>query len=250
MQLQQVNDLKDKFITITNHELRTPLAVLKGYFELVDLSIEEKTPELKEYLGIIASTLHEMIELIERMHNLSDAENAFSPVQVENFNLNDAVMSVSNEMKILYQQREIEFGAFTNSREIMINADKNAIHRAIRELLQNALKFTNKGGKVSLKVKREAADQKVYISITDTGIGIPSDKLQYIFEPFYEVQDVMHHSSSQTEFMGGGIGVGLSLVREIMHACNGEIDVQSQQGRGSTFTLIIPLVPQMETAAS
>lgn len=248
-ELQQINDLKDKFITITNHELRTPLAVLKGYFELLDLSIDNKTSEIKEYLGIISSTLYEMIELIERMHNLSDAENAFTPVELELFNLNDAVLSVSNEMKILYKQRDIEFGAFTNEREIMIKADQGAIHRAIRELLQNALKFTSKGGKVSLKVKKEPADQKVYISISDSGIGIPADKLKYIFEPFYEVQDVMHHSSSQTEFMGGGIGVGLSLVREIIKSCNGEIDVQSKEGKGSTFTMILPLAEKVTESA-
>ncbi|MCB0284538.1 MAG: hybrid sensor histidine kinase/response regulator [Calditrichaeota bacterium] len=245
-ELQQVNDLKDKFITITNHELRTPLAVLKGYFELLDLSIEEKTSEVKEYLGIISSTLYEMIELIERMHNLSDAENAFAHSEMELFNLNDAVMAVSNEMKILYKKRDIEYGAFANDRQIMIRADKNAIHRAIRELLQNALKFTNQGGKVSLRVKKEAADQKVYISITDSGIGIPANKLRYIFEPFYEVQDVMHHSSSQTDFMGGGIGVGLSLVREIVKACNGDIDVQSTEGKGSVFTLVLPLADKLE----
>ena len=124
----------------------------------------------------------------------------------------------------------------------MVFADKNAIHRAIRELLQNSLKFTEKGGEVTLNVKKELANQKVYISVEDNGIGIPADKMNYIFEPFYEVQDVMHHSTSQTEFMGGGIGVGLSLVREILQSSNGEIDVQSDEGMGSTFTMILPYV--------
>lgn len=238
-QLQQINEIKDKFITITNHELRTPLAVLKGYFELIDISIEDKNEDVKEYLGIVSSTLGEMIELVERMHNLSDAEKNYSPLS-NNFNINDVVHLVVNEMKILFQKRGINFDAKTNHKDIIVLGDRNAIHRAIRELLQNALKFTEKGGEVLLQVKKEIANQKVYISIKDTGIGIPSDKINFIFEPFYEVQDVMHHSTSQTEFMGGGIGVGLSIVREILQSSNGEIDVQSAVGSGSTFTVILP----------
>ncbi len=246
LQLKHVNEIKDKFITITNHELRTPLAVLKGYFELIDLSIEQKTDELNEYLQIVSSTIFEMIDLVERMHNLSDAENAFSKAENKVFNLNGTILSVANEMKILFNKRDIQFGAYTNQKEIYISADKNNIHKAIRELLQNALKFTDKGGKVSLRVKKETTDQKVYISVEDTGIGIPVDKQNFIFEPFYEVQDVMHHSTSQTDFMGGGIGVGLSLVQEIIQACNGKIEVNSSKGKGSIFTIILPIVEKME----
>lgn len=240
-QLKHINEIKDKFITITNHELRTPLAVLKGYFELIDISIEEKNEDVKEYLEIVSSTLFEMIDLVERMHNLSYAENTFSGER-NNFNINEVIQTVVNEMKILFQQRGIKFDANTNNKDIVVYADKLAIHRAIRELLQNALKFTEKGGEVCLKVKKEIANHKVYISVEDNGIGIPSDKIDFIFEPFYEVQDVMHHSTSQTEFMGGGIGVGLSLVREVLQPSKGEIDVKSEEGMGSTFTIILPFV--------
>jgi signal transduction histidine kinase len=247
-QLKHVNEIKDKFITITNHELRTPLAVLKGYFELVDLSIEDKTEELKDYLGIISSTLIEMIDLVERMHHLSEAENTVSKVEIKEFNLNETLIAVTNEMKILFEKREILFEAYTDPKGVFIKADPGSIHKAIRELLQNALKFTEKGGKVLLRVKKEVTDKKVYISVEDTGIGIPADKQSYIFEPFYEVQDVMHHSTSQTDFMGGGIGVGLSLVREIIQSCNGKVEVHSTEGKGSVFTIILPFVEKMAPA--
>ena len=245
-QLRRINEIKDKFITITNHELRTPLAVMKGYMELVDLSIDEKTPDVQEYLEIVTNTLHEMIDLVERMHNLHDNEKAFSQVVNAKVNLNDVILIVANEMKILYKQRNIRFSAFTNSKEIILNTDKNGIHRVVRELLHNALKFTKEDGKVTLNVKKEISDQKVYISVEDNGIGIPADQLDVIFEPFYEVQDVMHHSTSQTEFMGGGIGVGLSLVREILQSLNAEINVTSEVGKGSTFTIIMPYEVQPE----
>lgn len=246
LQLQHVNEIKDKFITITNHELRTPLAVLKGYFELIDLCLEDKTEELQDYLKIVFSTLHEMIDLVERMHNLSDPEKTFSKNENKVFNLTNLILAVANEMKILYEKREIEFGAYANDKEIYISADQSNIHKAIRELLQNALKFTEKGGTVSLKVKKENIDQKVYISVKDTGIGIPYDKQRLIFEPFYEVQDVMHHSTSKTEFMGGGIGVGLSLVQGILQTCDGKIELDSTEGKGSVFTIILPLVEKTE----
>lgn len=245
-QLRHINEIKDKFITITNHELRTPLAVMKGYMELVDISIDEKTPDVQEYLEIVTNTLHEMIDLVERMHNLSDNEKAFSQTVKSIVNINDVILNVANEMKILYKQREIHFSAFTNSREIKVNTDKNGLHRVLRELLQNALKFTPKGGKVALNVKKELADQKIYISVEDNGIGIPTDKIDFIFEPFYEVQDVMHHSTSQTEFMGGGIGVGLSLVREVLQSLNAEISVTSEVNKGSVFTVIMPYDVQSE----
>lgn len=237
--LTEINEIKDKFITITNHELRTPLAVLKGYLELIDMSIDDKSDEVSEYFETVTTTLKEMINLVERLHNLSETDRPDQLLEPEVFNLNEEIVTVANEMKILFKQRNIEFGAFTNQKEIMINANRDGIHRAMRELLQNALKFTEEGGKASLRAKREA-NNKVYISVQDSGIGIPASQLKVIFEPFYEVQDVMNHSTSQTEFMGGGIGVGLSIVRDILQSCNGEIDVQSEEGKGSTFTLILP----------
>ncbi len=239
-QLKHVNELKDKFITITNHELRTPLAVLKGYFELIEMSVETPDSNLDEYFKIISGTINEMIDLVERMHNLSATEKNITAQQVQSFNLLDAVVSVGNEMKVLFTKRGINFGVFSSHRDIRITADRNNIHRALREILQNALKFTEKDGSVSIRVKKTEHDKKVYIAIQDSGIGIPADKINFIFEPFYEVQDVMHHSTSQTAFMGGGIGVGLSLVKEIIDSAKGDIIVQSTPGKGSTFTIILP----------
>ncbi len=246
--LRQVNELKDKFITITNHELRTPLAVIKGYFELIEMSVESKDDGLDEYFTIISGTINEMIDLVERMHNLSSVDKSLSQQSIRSFNLLDAIVSVGNEMKILFENRDIAFAVYSNKRDIRIKADKSNMHRALRELLQNALKFTDQGGDVSIRVKNTAHDKKVYISIEDTGIGIPADKIGYIFEPFYEVQDVMHHSSSQTEFMGGGIGVGLSLVKEIIQAANGDVFVQSKPGIGSVFTIVMPYEKSEEKA--
>jgi len=238
--LKHVNDLKDKFITITNHELRTPLSVLKGYFELIEMSIDASDPSITEYFGIISHTMNEMIDLVERMHYLSNTENAIPTEPSQSFNLIDTVVDVANEMKVLFKKGNIQFNVFSSDRDIRVVANKINMHRAIREMLQNALKFTGQDGKVAIRVKIADNDKKVYITFEDNGIGIPADKVDYIFEPFYEVQDVMHHSTSQTAFMGGGIGIGLSLVKGIIQEANGEIFVQSKPGEGSVFTIILP----------
>lgn len=116
------------------------------------------------------------------------------------------------------------------------------MEKAVRELVQNALKYTPENGKVLLRVKLDLNKNLVYLSVADNGIGIPHDKLGLIFEPFYEVQNEMHHSSSKVEFMGGGIGVGLSMVKEITEAHGAELTVESTPGKGSIFTIILKAV--------
>lgn len=238
--LRQVNELKDKFITITNHEMRTPLAVIKGYMELLDLSLENKNAETEEYIGIVNNTLGELIELVERMHNLSEAEASGNRYKPQLFNIVESIIEVASGMKLLFQKRGIHFSVYSNEKNIPVLSDENGIRRMVRELLQNALKFTEEDGRVTLRIRKEKAEGKVYIKVEDTGVGIPADQLKIIFEPFYEVQDVMHHSTSQTDFMGGGIGVGLSIVREIVEGARGEIAVESTPGQGSIFTVILP----------
>ena len=245
--LKLINEIKDKFITITNHELRTPLAVLKGYVELLELNLEEKTDENDEFLQIIQSTINEMINLVERMHNLSHSEKIIKSYSNERVNINSVILEVAKEMKILFEKRKIDLNVGFNEKEIYVEGDHDSYKRAFRELLQNSLKFTSGRGKVVVKIKKETNDKKVYISFKDSGIGIPGDKISLIFEPFYEVQDVMHHSTSQTDFMGGGIGVGLCIVNDIINSVKGEIVVESEVGKGSTFTVILPTVAETET---
>ncbi len=240
--LSELNELKDKFITITTHELRTPLAVLKGYYELIEMQIDRNTdPDLDEYMGIMSGTIQEMIDMLDSMHDLSNFDKAIREYKNTEFDANSILESVYKEFKVLFGQRNIVFDFSPENEPAIVNADPALLKRAIRELTQNALKFTDENGKVALHLKKIPLKNKVFIMIEDTGIGIPAHKIDLIFEPFYEVQDVMYHSSSKTGFMGGGIGVGLSLVREILSTCSGEIAVESTPGKGSTFTIMLPV---------
>lgn len=240
-QLRELNELKDKFITITNHELRTPMAVLRGYIDLLDMEITELgNDEMDEYIGIINNTLTEMMSMIDSMHDLSSLKNFVTSNEKHLFDINDLLHDVVKENKIFFHKRRIRLSQELNSKPIYVRADEKMIRKAVRELLQNALKYTKEDGEVILSSKDVDSRQQVFITVSDNGIGIPADKLELIFEPFYEVQDVLHHSTSKTDFMGGGIGMGLSLVKEIVEANEGEVVVESVPGKGSAFIIILP----------
>ena len=222
------------------NEMRTPLAVLKGYLDLMDMELEDhKNEDVNDYLKIIGKTVDEMVEMIDDMHNLSNLSNSHRKSQKVLINANELVDEVHNEMHALFKRRDVNFSLIKSKQDLLILADCKELKRAIRELVQNALKFTNARGQVTLSVSNVSLNKQVFITVTDTGIGIPNDKLDLIFEPFYEVQDVMHHSTSKTGFMGSGIGVGLSLSKEIVESFGGEIVVESTPGKGSVFTIIL-----------
>ena len=240
--LRELNELKNKFITITNHELRTPLAVIKGYIDLLELSIErEEDSEISEYFSILDSTVKEMVEMVDNMHDLSKTEKTITVSNETDIDLNELIGNIYKSMHILFDERKISLKILLENEPMIINADEKLIRQSVRELMQNALKFTDSGGEVNVSVKKIPEKDSVFVTVKDNGVGIPADKINLIFEKFYEVQDVMYHSTSKTNFMGGGIGVGLSLVKEIVEKSGGEIVVESEVGKGSTFTLIFPL---------
>ncbi len=239
-ELSKLNEMKNKFITITNHELRTPIAVLKGYFDLLEMDLEGQVGDsVKEYLKIIKSTIGEMSEMVENMHDLSILSHYTGHLNKKRVRINSLVLHVFKKMKKLYVLRKIQLLYRLDENDPIAVIDPHKMEKALTELVQNALKYTKEGGKVLIRSKLDKNKNQVFISVADTGIGIPHDKIGYIFEPFYEVQNELHHFTSKTEFMGGGIGVGLPMVKEIVEAHNGEIIVESTPGKGSIFTIII-----------
>ncbi|NOX88439.1 MAG: hybrid sensor histidine kinase/response regulator [Calditrichaeota bacterium] len=240
VKLRELNEIKNKFITITNHELRTPLAVLKGYFDLMEMDINDDRPEnIKEYVSVIRSTIDEMTEMIENMHDLTLLTNYAGHLKKESVKINNLVLRVYKKMKSLFTLRKINFAYKLELEDPVVLVDPHKMEKAVTELVQNALKFTKEGGKVLIRAKLDKRKNQVYLSVEDTGIGIPHDKINLIFEPFYEVQNELHHFTSKIEFMGGGIGVGLSMTKEIVEAHDAELIVESNPGKGSIFTIIM-----------
>ena len=240
--LKELNELKDKFITITNHELRTPVTVLKGYIELVDYFLEDNRNEnITEALEIIAATMSELVGIVEQMHDISSFDYGKKHMISGDVEIEKVLELIFKEMKVLFKKRKIQFNLKLEKSGVIVSGDDKQLKRSLRELLQNALKFTPEDGHVELEYSANQENKKVYIKVRDDGIGIPGDKLDLIFEPFYEVQNVINHMTSKTEFMGGGIGLGLTLAKEVFESHKGKLLLESEENRGSTFTVVLPI---------
>jgi signal transduction histidine kinase len=239
--LKELNELKDKFITITNHELRTPITVLKGYIELIDYYLEDsRNAEITEAIEILSGTMVELVDIVEHMHDVSSFDYGKKKLTISDIDIQSLLLLVFKEMKILFEKRNIHLDLGLNGHAARIQGDYIRIKRCLRELLQNALKFTPEKGKVTVNYEINESNKNIHIKIQDTGVGIPENKQNLIFEPFYEVQDAINHMTSKTEFMGGGIGLGLTLVKEIVESHQGAILLDSTEKKGSTFTVVLP----------
>jgi signal transduction histidine kinase len=239
--LTELNELKDKFITITNHELRTPLTVLKGYLDLIDMFLPENSDkDLVEALDISKETMKEMVTIIEHLHDLSFFDYGKKNYTKNEFSLTELLQTIYNEMKVLFKNRNIKFNFSLEGEPVKLIGDQERLKRSLRELLQNALKFTGEKGEVNLIYAANNNGKNVFIKVVDSGIGIPVDKQDLIFEPFYEVQNSIHHTTSKSEFMGGGIGLGLTLAKQVIESHDGQIIVESEPKKGSIFTVVLP----------
>ena len=240
-QLKGLNEMKDKFITITNHELRTPITVLKGYLELIDVFLDKnRNSDLDDALSVAGETMEELVSIVESMHDMSSFDYRKKIFDIVEIDVCHLLNVIYKEMKIFFSERNIDFKVVLNGPPVLVKGDIKRIKRSIRELIQNALKYTPDKGRVTIDYSVNETNNKLYIKIIDSGIGIPLEKQNLIFEPFYEVQDAINHMTSKTEFMGGGIGLGLTLAKEVFESHEGDLMVESQEKAGSTFIAVLP----------
>lgn len=238
--LRELNEMKEKFITITSHELRTPLCGISGYIDMLDYILKG---DIEDNPGAILAEMKfitmEFIDIVNDMCELASAYRGSLNIKKEEFDLVECINQIKREYLPVIINRKLDI-IFNPQRQYpLFNGDRRRIKQAVKELVENAVKFTPDGGRIEIELfPRE--DDKIKILVKDTGIGIPSDKVKKIFEKFYEVQDSIHHSTSNSNFMGGGLGVGLSLAKEIVEAHGGTIDVESQLDKGSVFNITLP----------
>lgn len=236
-QLRELNAMKDKFLAITSHEIRTPLTIIKGYLEILEMSLEDQNQEVQETLDILLRTTRQLSETLNRVHTLQWANRSGWQTRSEPINLNAFLQAVQQDMGRLFQHRQILFSVQLPETPVWIHGNHNGLRIIIQELLHNALKFTPNHGRVGITVKNSNGD--VEISVFDSGIGIPFEEKELIFTEFYEVQNPLHHKTSKEDFMGGGMGIGLSLVKEMVTSLGGRIDLESEPGAGSTFKIFL-----------
>lgn len=226
--VSELSQMKANFISNISHELRTPLTHIIGYLELlVTESLGPLTEEQRNALQVSQRSSGKLGDLIEDLIMFSLASRGELSMQLAAVDLTVLVRQAARAAAEKSEARSVSVHAMSDEAIPNVQADPQKIIWALNQLLDNAIKFTPAGGRVVLNVKLEAPNL-VMVSITDTGIGIPADRLPEIFEPFHQLD-----GSSTRRY--GGTGLGLSLVRQIVEAHGSMLDVQSIEGRGSTF---------------
>jgi len=226
--LSELSQMKANFVANISHELRTPLTHIKGYLELmVTESLGPLSDEQRHAMQVSQRASDRLENLIEDLIMFSLATHGEMSVKQESIDVQRLASVAVKTALQKAEERGVEVGIVADEKVPLVQGDPEKISWVLNQLLDNAVKFTPSGGRVIVSLKEEGANL-VMISITDTGIGIPANRLGEIFEPFHQLDG----SSTRK---AGGTGLGLSLVRQIVEAHGSMLDVNSTEGRGTTF---------------
>ncbi|WP_462272655.1 PAS domain-containing sensor histidine kinase [Methanohalophilus sp.] len=229
---EEANHAKSEFLANMSHELRTPLNSIIGYSQILNQNrsgnLNEK--ELKYNSNVLVSGEH-LLDLINNILDISKVEAGRMDYKPEKINLPEAIDGVIGLVKPLAMKKSIEIRFAQNFDLLELWADRVKFKEVMYNLLSNAIKFTPEKGEV--KVYSNIVDGTVQISVSDNGIGIPREKCDDIFDPFKQVDSSLNREHE-------GTGLGLSLVKKYVEMHDGIIWVESEVGKGSTFTFTIP----------
>ncbi|MBX9604531.1 MAG: HAMP domain-containing protein [Bryobacteraceae bacterium] len=227
--LQKSFEQTRQFATDVSHELRTPLTAIRGQLE-VALLTAETADEFRESLENAMRDVERLTSIVKALLLLSQAESGHLALQMRNINLSEITEFLVSEFEVPAEVGKVSLTARVHP-GCVLQADRIQMERLLSNLISNALKYTPQGG--SVHVSLEPDGDQVRLSVRDTGIGIPDEKLPHIFDRYYRVRE-RSDSSSQ------GLGLGLSFVAWIVKAHGGKLEVDSTVGRGSTFTVMLP----------
>lgn len=228
--LEELNRLKNEFVSNISHELRTPLASIIGFSETIASDPEMPEEMKKEFNSIILSEGKRLAKLINDILDLSKIERGQIELTKVDFDINKVLKEVVESNNPLAKKKDIHLSYQIPEEEIIIFADKDRIQQVFNGLINNAIKFTDKGGRIKLIAQNFKTEIEIIVS--DTGIGIPEKDIPHIFEKFYRV------NRPGTEIPGTGLG--LVLVKQIVDLHKGFITVQSEEEKGTTFVVKFP----------
>ena len=234
--LTELNQLKSNFIANISHELRTPLTHIKGYLDLLrEEALGDLTAQQADALQVMQKAESRLERLIEDLIQFSLASRGDLSLNLDGFSLHDLVSKLSDHWQNRSEARGVHLQFAVSDDLPLVHADQEKIGWVLVQLLENAIKFTREHGRVVLKARSE--NDRVSVSVTDTGIGIPEDRIPEIFEAFHQLD-----GSATRRY--GGTGLGLAMVRRIIEAHGSQIKVQSEVGQGSCFEFSLPIVKE------
>jgi heavy metal sensor kinase len=219
-----------EFMADASHELRTPLTIIQGESQ-VSLSHEHTASEYKQSLGVIRDQSKRMSNIVSDLLALARADAGEQNLRVEELYLNDLVEESCQVAQALAAPKSIRLN-YETSEDILLQGNEELLSRMIVNLIDNAIRYTPTGGSVSVDLKCEQS--AVRLTVSDTGIGIPPEHIGRVFDRFYRVDDSRARAN-------GGSGLGLSIVKLAAESHHGTVNVYSEPGHGSTFTVSLPL---------
>lgn len=238
-ELQRLNELKGKFLRLTSHELRGPLTILQGYCDLLPLLIDSPK-EIREAAETMTNAVGNLTTIVQNLTLLMTTQRDAMVVNAQRFDVARALSSVTEEIRVHAHHRNQTF-VFEAPPVFPAIGDPLRVTQIARELLFNSVKYTKDGGMIVITLKREPNDEEFSFDVTDNGIGLEDSLIGQVFDSFFEAGDTQYHSTSRTNFLGGGIGIGLTLVRDIVRAYGGRVGISSQVGVGTSVTVTLPL---------
>ena len=238
---EQGNRAKNVLLAKVGHELRAPLGgVIDACTRLLDGSPGEWPPRAREPVELIRQSAHRLFECIERLLDVSRIETNTLEICGTSVNLRHVLQEQCESMQARALERGLDLRAVSCAEDLVVFADRARLAQVVRELLANAVKFTDHG---YVQVRARVLDGAVLIEVQDTGIGIPPDRLATVFRAFQPIAD-------QQSVLREGLGLGLSISRAVIDAMGGSIGVTSKPGHGSRFWFTLPLAASAQRVSS
>ncbi len=239
---RELEDMKIDFVSMAAHELRTPLAAIRGYLELISYK-EGKTADTDTttYIHQALKSATELGGLINNLLDVTRIERGTLTLHFEKTDLASLVMQAIKESQFVAKDKNITLQYEGPQQDCFVTGDPIALREVVNNLLANAVKYTERDGNVAVSLALE--NQDYIVRVTDTGIGIPSKALPNLFTKFYRVHGGLDSGST-------GTGLGLYISKSIMERHHGTISVQSEVGKGSTFSFTVPVLNEAQLAAA
>jgi PAS domain S-box-containing protein len=229
---EAANRAKSEFLAVMSHELRTPLNAISGYTDILEMGIHGPVTEAqRQALGRIQKSQRHLLGLINEVLNYARLESGAVRYEIEDVRVREEFAAAEALIAPQIRAEELTLTVEDCAAELAVRADPEKLRQILINLLSNAAKFTDPGGRIELGCDVRA--ERVHVWVRDTGIGIPPDKLEAIFEPFVQVR-------SDLTRIHEGTGLGLAISRDLARGMGGDLTAESIPGEGSTFTLHLP----------
>jgi len=229
--LEEAFQKQRQFAADASHELRTPLAIIQAESSLA-LDRRRTQAEYRRSLELVSGEVTYMSEIIGKLLLLAREDAGTEPANFQEVNVKDLISDLSSDLETLAQEKGVAF-ALGSLDDLIVRGDRFKLRQLFLNIMDNAIRYTPTGGTVSSSLVRK--NGSALVSISDTGVGIPAEDLPFIFDRFYRVDKARSRAD-------GGLGLGLAIASAIARLHGGQIEVESQVGKGSTFRVILPLL--------